>query len=345
MRTIYLPSKLCIASELKVLSLKPQLLDHLADVTGSVPDLVVAKVVGLPLFLRERYQFGRVQLFGQRFLLAMEKGNGDAATPREYEKHADTLRSQAGEPVILVLPTLPSYVRNRMVRSGLPFIVPGSQIFIPTALIDLRERFRQPKPKAGKPVTPAAQCVLLYHLQRQPLENLPLREIAEKIGYSPVMLTKVKSELLAAELCESSRIGRSVALHFTTEGRQLWEAARPFLSSPITKTVWLQWEKPARPALKAGLTALSGRTMIADDRLPTYALPSDTFQKNLELGLFRGCPGPEDADLKMEIWAYNPLLFGDNESVDPLSLFLSLHDSPDERVQQQLELLINEFPW
>jgi len=328
-----------------VLSLKLQFLDHLKDVTGSVPDLVAAKVTGLPLFLRERYQFGRTRLFGQSLLVALEQGHAESATPGEYEKHADTLRAQTGEPVVLVLPALPSYVRNRMVRCGLPFIVPGSQIFLPTALIDLRERFRQPTPKAGKPLTPAAQCVLLYHLQRQPLENMPLREIAERIGYSPVMLTKVKAELHAAELCEPRRIGRSVALHFTTAGRQLWDAARPLLSSPIVKTVWLHGEIPGYPALQAGLTALSRRTMIADDRLPTFALLLEVFHANLERGLFHGCPGPEDADFKMEVWSYNPLLFANNEAIDSLSLFLSLRDYPDERVQQQLETLINEFPW
>jgi hypothetical protein len=117
------------------------------------------------------------------------------------------------------------------------------------------------------------------------------------------------------------------------------------LSSPVAKTVWIQGEKPGHPALQAGLTALSRRTMIADDRLPTFALQSEVFQAHLERGNSRGCPGPEDADLKMEVWTYNPQLFADNGSVDPLSLFLSLHDFPDERVQQQLELLINEFPW
>ena len=187
MRIIHLPSESYIASESKILSLKRQFLDHWAEVTGSVPDLLAAKVAGLPLFLRERYQFARTRLFGQSILLALEQGNPESAPPGEYERHADTLRSQAGEPVVLVLPALPAYIRNRMVRCGLPFIVPGSQIFLPTALIDLRERFRQPTPKAGNPLTPAAQCVLLYHLQRQPLENMPLREIAERIGYSPVL--------------------------------------------------------------------------------------------------------------------------------------------------------------
>ena len=208
-----------------MLSLKRQFFDHLAEVTGSVPDLVAAKVVGLPLFLRERYQFGRTRLFGQSFLLALEQGTPESATPGEYEKHADTLRTQAGEPIVLVLPALPSYVRNRMVRCGLPFIVPGSQIFLPTALIDLRERFRQPKPKAGKPLTPAAQCVLLYHLQRQPLENLPLREIAERIGYSPVMLTKVKSELLTADFANPS--ASAAPWRFTSPRKVASSGTRP----------------------------------------------------------------------------------------------------------------------
>jgi hypothetical protein len=71
----------------------------------------------------------------------------------------------------------------------------------------------------------------------------------------------------------------------------------------------------------------------------------EVFHANLERGLFHGCPGPEDADFKMEVWSYNPLLFANNEAIDSLSLFLSLRDYPDERVQQQLETLINEFPW
>jgi hypothetical protein len=84
---------------------------------------------------------------------------------------------------------------------------------------------------------------------------------------------------------------------------------------------------------------------MADDRLPTYALLSATIQGNLEHGLYHGCRGPEDANLRLESWSYNPLLFSDDGMVDPLSLFLSLRDFPDERVQQQIEILIDQMPW
>lgn len=328
-----------------MISLQQRLLDYLEPLTGERPDLAPEKAAGLPLFLRERFDFQSIRLFGKRYILALEREGGDAESPGEYENQIHLMQPQFTEAVALVLQRLPSYARNRMVRLGIPFIVPGSQTFLPAALIDLRERFTQPKPEKGKKLTPAAQCLVLYHLQRQPLENLPLRDIAEKIGYSPIMLTKVKDELEATGICRSARMGRSIALEFTTQGRNLWETVQPVLSSPVKKTLWVRWDQPSYPALLAGLTALSRRTMMADDRLPTYALLSATFQANLESGLYQACQGPEDANLRLESWSYNPLLFGDTQMVDPLSLFLSLRDFPDERVQQQLETLIDEIPW
>ena len=325
--------------------LKQRLLDYLETVSGERPELLAEKASGLPLFLRERYQIHSTHLFGRRFLVAMEKDDGGASSPGEYESQAEALRHHCGETVVLVLPMVPSYTRNRMVRRGLPFIVPGSQLFLPMAMIDLRERFSPPKPERGRPLTPAAQCLILYHLQRHSLEDLPLRLIAEKIGYSPIMLTKVKHELEAADVCGTARQGRSVIIAFKVQGRELWERVLPVLSSPVKKTHWLRWEQPGHPALIAGLTALSRRTDISDDRLPTFALPSATFQANLEDGLYRGCHGPEEANIRMESWSYHPQLLGDSVSVDPLSLYLSLRDSPDDRVQQQLERLIQQVSW
>ena len=332
-------------SVLSMITLAQRLLDHLEMILGERPDLVAEKADGLPLFLRERYRLHAVQVFGRRFLLAVENEDWDAGSPGEYENQAEALRQALKGTVVLVIPQLPSYARNRMVRLGIPFIVPGSQVFLPTAMMDLRERFPLPKPERGKRLTPAAQCLLLYHLQCHSLENLPLRIIAGKIGYSPIMLTKVKAELEAADLCDTSRQGRSITLAFKVHGRQLWERAQPLLSSPVKKTFWLQGEKPGAPALPAGITALSQRTDISDDRLPTYALPSATVPTHLERGLYRGCPGPQEATMRMESWSYPPLRAGNDTSVDPLSLYLSLRDSPDERIQQQLETLIFQVSW
>jgi hypothetical protein len=126
-------------------------------------------------------------------------------SPGEYGKHEEALKLKLGEPVVLVLPILPSYARNRMVQMGIPFIVPGSQTFIPNSLIDLRERFPQPNSKRRETLSPAAQCTVLYHLLRGPLAGISLKDIAQKVHYSPMMMTKVKDELEAGEYAKLSR--------------------------------------------------------------------------------------------------------------------------------------------
>lgn len=328
-----------------MLALQQQLAKYVAELVGEPPALAEEKAAGLPLYLRERFQLCSVPLWGRQVWFAVEDDAWEPGAPGEYEKLAAALRSQLGETVVLVLARLPSYARNRMVRLGIPFVVPGSQFFLPTVMVDLRERFSRCKPGKGKRLTPTAQCLVLYHLQRASLENLPLKEIAERIGYSPIMLTKVKDELEAAELALPSRQGRSITLHFPRHGRDLWEQAQPYLASPVKKTHWLLGDMPRHPALAAGLTALSQLTAIADDRLPTYALSAEVFQASLEKGIFHGCNGPDEAILRMEAWSYDPLLLASGDRVDALSLYLSLRESLDERIQQQLAELINHVAW
>jgi DNA-binding MarR family transcriptional regulator len=328
-----------------VTSLKQRLLKHLEAIFGEQVDLSVESAVRLPLFLRQRYTFFSSRLFGRKTVMALESENWESGSPGEYAKHSEALKMNFSEPVVLVLPILPAYARNRMVQMGIPFIVPGSQTFIPNHVIDLRERFPQPDSKRRETLSPAAQCTVLYHLLRGPLVETPLKDIAQKVRYTPMMMTKVKDELEASEICKIVRSGRSMALDFMYHGRALWEQVKHQLASPVKNTRWVHWEQPVYPALLAGMSALSQRTMITDDRLPTYALPRRALQEFLDRRIFADCHDAENATSRIEVWSYDPNLLGDGQMVDPLSLYLSLRDSGDERVQQQLGELIEGVKW
>jgi hypothetical protein len=328
-------------------ALKERLLAYWEALLGEPPDLVEEQAAALPLFLRQRYGIYSARLFDRKFLLALEEEGWQSSpiTPAEYGKQRDALGANFWVPVVLVIPTLPSYARNRMVQMGIPFIVPGSQTFIPNAFIDLRETFPRSHAKGRQTLGPAAQCIVLHHLLRGGLSGIPLKEVAGKTRYSPMMATKVKVELEALELCKGIRSGRSMMLDFVETGRRLWERANPFMVSPVKRMEWARWEQPTPPWLLAGMTALSRQTMIADNRLPTYALSPTVFQKLLEKGAVAGCPDAEPAKGRIEIWAYPPGLLSDGPAVDPLSLYLSLKSSADERVQQQLEELMAGIKW
>ena len=318
---------------------------YLETLSGVSLHLQPQEVATLPLFLRHRFAFYRVELFGRAWCLALENESLDTVSPGEYEKHAEILSPHLEDPVVFVLSTLTSSSRNRMVQKGIPFIVPGTQAFLPGALVDLRERFPRPRAKGRNALSPTAQLTLLYHLEREPLSELSLKNVAEKLHCSAMMLSNVKDELEEAEICEVKRTGRSMSLKFTAEKRTLWNLAQDRLTSPVKKTRWIQWKTPGYPALLAGISALSQRTMLADDRLSTYALGPKMLESWLEKGTCIECPDSENANVKIEVWSYEPKLLGDNNAVDPLSLYLSLRFNPDERVQRQLEQLVEETQW
>jgi hypothetical protein len=304
-------------------------------------DLAPAEPRSLPLFLRERFQLHQGEIFGRSFIFAIDRLGEQDPSAANYANLTECLSGHLGDSVVLVLPGLAPHIRQGLIRLGRPFIVPGSQTFLPTAIIDLRERQPGTLPTA-KTLSPAAQCVLLYHLERESIHPWPLQKVAEAVGYSPNMLIKVKRELEAAELCDPVRSGRVVTLRFHVERRALWQKALPWLASPVRATHWVRWEKPPTQALMAGMTALSRATMIVDDRTPVYALHHKASKDHT----FEICADRIDATARLEIWNYNPqLLTIREEMVDPLSLFLSLRHDPNERVQDQLETLIEQFPW
>jgi hypothetical protein len=329
--------------------MQPSTLQHLADyletVSGTRPQLEALDVPQLPLFLRERFSFQRMDLFGRPWCIALQDRTWDTGTPGEYEKLLQTLRPLLKVPAVFVFSTLPSNTRNRLIHKGVPFIVPGTQAFLPAALVDLRERFPGLRGKGNKLLSPTAQLTLLYHLERESLSGLPLKHIAGKLDCSAMMLSKVKDELEEARICEVKRIGRSLVLTFPTSRQALWHSARERLASPVKKTRWVRCANGPLPGLEAGITALSRRTLIADNRIPTFALGRKTFESRLEQGVLTGCPDADEASAKIEVWSYPPELLGDKKTVDPLSLYLSLHAHSDVRVQQQLERLIGEVAW
>lgn len=297
-------------------------------------------MVRLPLYLRSRYRVRSVRLFGEPCILALQVPQEGIAAPTEYASHARTLANYLLAPVTLVIPRVTSYQRNQMVQAGTPFIVPGSQLFMPFRMVDLRERFAAKSQEPRLSLTPAAQCILLYHMQRTPLNRLPLRDIARISGYSAMMVTRVKDEWETNGLCQTSRAGRIVVVEFAAGGRKLWDLAERLLSSPVRKTHWARWKQPGEPALKSGYTALSSATLVGDDTIPTWALSRDACRELGTNGAIHLVGGPEVADVRVEEWNYDPALLSAGPSVDPLSLVLALRHHADDRVQQQLDTLL-----
>lgn len=315
---------------------------------GICPIPLQSMTVGtLPLVLRERYKVFVSNVLGREWLLAVEADGWEPGSPTEYRQHMKQLSQATGKDYIaVVLPSISAKVRNRMVQMEIPFIVPNTQIYLPLAVINLKESFVMPQSVEGNPLSPAAQVLFLIQVQKGGLENQSSKEISRQVGYSRASISAACAELEQNDLCRTFRKGKEQRIEFNSSPKVLWELALPLLKTPVRKTHWVTWaRKPLAEARLAGITALSRISSLADDRIPTFALKEYDVRENLEKGHIHGCADPHEADALLEAWSYDPALISGDDAVDCLSLYLSLRQNPDERVRSALADTMEGFPW
>ncbi len=298
----------------------------------------------LPLFLTASYDIMTVSLFNKSFVLLLS--NGEPLTPSTAHKHADIVSSTLGQEVIFVLDKLKAYERGRWVEHGLRFIVPGKYFFCPMHLIDFRESVRHSIQKAGRDsdtLSASAQALLLAYLLHSP-SCANLSEWAKYLHYTKMTVSRAHKELEAHALCQTTSNGKSMTLEFLPDKQQLWDRALPVLQDPVVRRKEAILLKPTRvKLLRSGISALSDLTMLADDPIPTYAMSSASYKAACESGDITESPGAGEVDAIIEHWSYAPtILAPEGNIVDRLSLYLSLQNHPDERVQGALADMMKE---
>ncbi len=323
------------------------MIKYLEEILGEAPDIVSLekkRIQGLPQFLAKAYQFLGCTLFGCSLVIAKPIAEDDLVTPGEFTRHVIRLQEHFRMPVVLVLARVEAYQRNRLVQKGVPFIVPGRQLFLPQLMVDLSERYPRTASKRASLLSVPAQFVILYHLLVEVVGGFCLGELARRTGYSAMTLSKVQDELGACGLCLTEQIGRRKYLRFNHEGRELWKEALVFLRSPVRSKQYVRQIAPQLLVMESGISALSEYTNINSDPIPTYAIKDSVFKKAIINGEATVAQDKDEAMALVELWAYNPA-FANDKLVDELSLFLSMKDDPDERVQKELKRIMDKHPW
>lgn len=322
------------------------LVKYIEDVTGAAPALgLVPKpnLTGLPLYLAKAFDIRTLEIFGHPIVIAMitPDGKNDLA---QLAKHREILAGKLGEDIVLVFPRLRSYERRRLIQKRIPFIVAGRQMYLPMMLVDLRESFPAPARTAAKSVSWVAQVIVLRHLLSGEIEDRSLAAVAGSLGYSPMAVSQALEELVVLGLSQRVQHGRSKGIQFDGDSRTLWRTALPFMRSPVKKSYQVRRfdSSLARP-LRAGMTALVDSTNITAGSIKTLAMSTKDVRKGIEGGQMDLCPLEEDAAFILQAWAYAPKRLSPGPAVDPLSLYLTLRDDLDERVQIAIEQLVEKW--
>ncbi len=298
---------------------------------------------GLPQYLRERYRFFKMDVLGADWVLMADTGE-EEQTPAVIGKHLDQVRARSDTEVLYVRHAVTSYNRKRLIEQKVPFIVPGNQMYLPLLGIDLREHLKRLREK--KPVfSPSTQALILHVLWRKETDTVTPAEIAHRLGYSPMTMTRAFDEVETAGIGEHSVLGKERHLRFAETGKPLWEKVLPYLNTPVRKRLYVASSMQTGKGSLAGQSALARYTMLAEPKVPVFAFSADEWKVRLQQDKILELRLPEPGGFEIELWKYAPALFANEGRVDRLSLYLSLKDNTDERVQSALDALVGGMEW
>lgn len=304
------------------------------------------RVTRLPYFLQDAFEIRELNLLGRQVLLAIDRQPNTLGLA-SIRRQMDTLRHHAGLSVVYVTGALASYERKRLIEQKVAFIVPGNQLYLPDLGIDLREYFRRSPDAPDGPLSPATQAMLIAVLLREPwhAEWQPA-EVARTLGYSVMTLSRAVGELTATGIASLHTEGRARWLHMERTAAETWEQAKPKLRSPTKRRFWAKPtpDRSAPHVRLAGVSALARYSMLTELEWRTYAI-SPAQWKTTTLAGMAILPEHLPGACEWEVWHYSPALVPNSDTVDPLSLTLSLQGNTDERILLALDELRERFPW
>lgn len=289
----------------------------------------------LPNYMLSRYIIKSAFFDKQRVILLYPKIELDEINT--IKKHIEKVQSYDKVPVVLVLDKITVKERQGMLNRGIPFIVENKQCYLPFLGMLLTERCDTKIQKSEK-ILPSAQMLLFYYIysnQKELFTNTAVKEF----GVSAMTITRAVRGLEQTGLIRVYKSGVQKVMTSDYTKKELYEKAKPFLSSPIKRTVYIPDNQVDDSLLYAGDQALSFFSMLNQPRIDCYATANDNKWKGLEKTELID----DREQVVLQLWKYNPRVLTKGKYVDILSLAACYMDDADERVEACIEGMLDEY--
>ena len=290
----------------------------------------------LPLFVLSSYDLNLCNVGGESVIIMVSKRHGlslcDIAS--QVRLVADALKFRP----ILVFKSLDKELYSFLVDNGISFVVPGKGVFIPPRVTLLSDAITTVPITIRSKLSVSAQMIILWHLNfNSESRELPFRNAVVGLRMNKVYVSRAAAEVEVFNLAQVTRNGCRKSLVFDCDAKNLWRKVLPIMRSPVQNTVRLPIA-PGTPLL-AGISALSAYSTLNDDTDQTFAVFRRAWRiDQAAISRYHG--------VHVQKWRYDPaLLSRDGKLIDRLSLYLSLKDDPDPRVQGCLEEMLEDMKW
>jgi hypothetical protein len=294
-----------------------------------------------PIFLRDNYYFYEVTVLGSKCILI--EAVDEMPSIDQLQKHIKQIKNLTDRQIVLFYKNITRYRRKSLIENRIAFVIEDGQMYLPFLGLDLKKVHEDIEEEAKVFTTPA-QITYLYFLYHKE-EVVNTTDFAKKLGFNMMTASRALNDLYNANLITydiGGMTGRSKE-YKRIKDPDYFLRGRDYLKTPVRKTIYTK----TRPlgALTAGIDALAELSMINPPGHPIIAI--DRNKLNIEkVEAVKNRDLIKDSKLvELELWDYDPGLFSNNGHVDPLSLYASLKDETDERVEQALEEVLRGEPW
>ena len=228
-----------------------------------------------------------------------------------------------------------------MIKSGIAFIDLPGNVFLPFLGIVLQDVYKKHFVKVDK-MMPATQMVFLELLYMQDDENVLKSQVASRLNLTKTSLTRATEQLREMDLIIENKSGKEIAITRNCSRKEYYDKAKEFLINPIQKVITVARNNILKSNMKAGESALSSTTLLNPPEIEELAIYKGAEIID-QLEIVDARIEEPSRCIKLQLWKYDPLIFGKNGTVDSVSLACTFKGNEDERVEMCIERLLEKM--
>lgn len=295
----------------------------------------------LPMYLIQKFELSKMLISNQNanYILLKPKEKSDLKITA-IKKQLEQIAKHTMCAPVLIFNALRTSQRNALIQANISFVVPYKQVFIPNVVMNLSEKEAINR-DYGNEFSIAAQVVFAYLLLKDITET-NAHQLVETLNYSIATLNRALTELAYRRLLKIE--GRNTRKNYKRlDKKAYWEKGKKFLFNPVAKSYYvkrMQRKENMFRSNELALTRLS--SMLNESTITYYAVSAETL-KDIDKSEFLNQYDIFDYNYSViEKFRYNPALLSNSNYIDIISLYAQFKNDTDERIQMELDELLEE---
>ncbi|MGD6730483.1 MAG: hypothetical protein ACPKMZ_05365 [Pleomorphochaeta sp.] len=306
----------------------------------------------LPLYLKNKFNFYNICILNIECILA--ENITEPLSINGIKKYITLLQEFTSKEIVFYFNQLTPYRRKSLINNRVNFIEENGQFFLPflglllktnltksESVMQNNNKFISLKKKKFSSIEQFAYLFFLYNK----IIEISNKDFATLFNISEMSASRALKSLYLKKLITYKIEGQTSRMksYKRIDDPLYYNMGKDFLINPIKKIVYVT-TIPENSYI-CGLEALSELSMISPSRNKQRAISYVNFiNQNIEVINNEDIINDNNY-IKLELWKYDPSYFIKNGIVDTLSLYFTLIDNKDERIDKELENLLREESW